>query len=377
VEIRGHDLATSDALARHVKDVVEQIDGITDARVSRESGTPEELIIVDRQKAADMKLTVSGIADMLQTILSGTRASYYREGGDEFTILVKLKDAEQMDLREVLDLTLTNAAGQPVVLRNVVNVRPRSGPVLIERKDQERIITISANIAGRDMGSVLKDMREAFLAVPVPRDFSIAFGGDYEEQQKAYRELLLSFVLALVLVYMVMASLYESLSDPFIVMFSVPLAVIGVVLMLLLTDTTFNVQTFIGCIMLGGIVVNNAILLVDHINLLYRRDGMPLIEAIQEAGRRRLRPILMTAMTTMLALMPLAIGMGEGGEAQAPMARAVIGGLFSSTLITLVFIPTVYSFFKIRTKDGQGRRSQGEAPGRKPPALTSERKNAS
>ncbi|NQT54828.1 MAG: efflux RND transporter permease subunit [Desulfobacteraceae bacterium] len=349
VEIRGHDLKTADALALRVKEIVEEVDGVTDAAVSRESGTPEELIIIDRQKAADMKLTVSQIANMLQTVMSGTSAGNYREAGDEYRILVKLKDADQIPLRDILDLTLTNAKGEQVVLRNVVKLQPRTGPVLIERKDQERIITVSANISGRDMGSILTDIRKGLRSVPEPRDFSISFGGDYEEQQKAFNELLLSFVLALVLVYMVMASLYESLRDPFVVMFSVPLAAIGVILMLLLTNTTFNVQSFIGCIMLGGIVVNNAILLVDQINLLRRRDGMPLREAIEEAGRRRLRPILMTAMTTILALTPLAIGLGEGGEAQAPMARAVIGGLLSSTLITLIFVPTVYSFFKSKS----------------------------
>jgi HAE1 family hydrophobic/amphiphilic exporter-1 len=174
----------------------------------------------------------------------------------------------------------------------------------------------------------------------------MSFGGDYEEQQKANRELMLSFVLSLILIYMVMASLYESLLDPFIVMFSVPLAAIGVILMLFLTHTTFNVQSFIGCIMLGGIVVNNAILLVDHANLLYGERAMTLTEAILEAGRRRLRPILMTALTTMLALLPLALGLGEGAETQAPMARAVLGGLLSSTLITLVFVPVVYFLFK-------------------------------
>ncbi len=355
VEIRGYDLDVADALAERVEQAVERVDGITDAQVSRESGNPEELIVIDRQKAADMKLTVSQIANTLQTVLSGTRASNYREAGDEYRILVKLKDAERMDLRDILDLTLTNADGQPVVLRNVVQVRPRSGPVRIERKDQERIITVSANISGRDMGSILADIRENFRSIPVPRDFSIVFGGDYEEQQKAFRELLLSFVLALVLVYMVMACLYESLRDPFVVMFSVPLAAIGVILMLFLTNTTFNVQSYIGCIMLGGIVVNNAILLVDHTNLLRRRDGMALREAIEEAGRRRLRPILMTAMTTVLALVPLAIGFGEGGEAQAPLARAIIGGLLSSALITLVFIPTVYSIFghRLTNKDAQ------------------------
>ncbi len=355
VEIRGYDLETADVLAERVKKVVEQVDGVTDAQVSRESGSPEELIIIDRQKAADMKLTVSQIANTLQTILSGTSASNFREGGDEYRILVKLKEGERMDLRDILDLTLSNSDGQPVVLRNLVQVRPRSGPVSIERKDQERIVTVSADISGRDMGSILADLREEFRSIPVPRDFSIVFGGDYEEQQKAFRELLLSFILALVLVYMVMACLYESLRHPFVVMFSVPLAAIGVTLMLFLTKTTFNVQSYIGCIMLGGIVVNHSILFVDHTNLLRRRDGMPLREAIEEAGRRRLRPILMTGMTTVLGLVPLALGFGEGGEAQAPIARAVIGGLLSSTLITLVFVPTVYSIFERRLtkKDAQ------------------------
>ncbi|MGD2125357.1 MAG: efflux RND transporter permease subunit, partial [Desulfobacteraceae bacterium] len=358
LDVRGHDMEVADTLAVRVKNLVEQVDGVTDAQLSRDIGSPEELIIVDRQKAAAMKVTVSQVADMLQTVLSGTRASNYREGGNEYRILVKLRNAERMALQEVLDLTLTNADGRAVVLRNVVNVRPRTGPVIVERKDQERVTEVRANIAGRDMGSILMDIRKALRAIPVPRGFSIVFGGDYEEQQKAYRELLLSFVLALVLVYMVMASLYESLLDPFIVMFSVPLAAIGVTLMLLLSHTTFNVQSLIGCVMLGGIVVNNAILLVDHTNLLYSRGGMSLQEAIEEAGRRRLRPILMTAMTTVLALIPLALGLGEGGEAQAPMARAVIGGLLSSTLITLVFVPTIYASFK--TRFGRKRLSEEE-----------------
>jgi len=348
VEIRGHDLETADVLARRVEEIVDQVEGVTDTRVSRELGSPEELTIVDRQKAADMKLTVSQIANMLETVLSGTEAGSYREGGKEYRILVKLKDAEQLALTDLLDLTLTNAEGKPVVLRNVVRLQPQTGPVQIERKDQERTITVSANIAERSMGSILADIRKGLQSLPVPRDFSIAFGGDYEEQQKAFRELLLSFALALMLVYMVMASLYESLRDPFVVMFSVPLAGIGVVLMLLLTNTTFNVQSYIGCILLGGIVVNNAILLVDTINLLHRRQGMPLREAIEEAGRRRLRPILMTSITTSLALVPLALGLGEGGEVQASMARAVIGGLLSATLINLVFIPIVYSLFEGR-----------------------------
>jgi HAE1 family hydrophobic/amphiphilic exporter-1 len=346
VEIRGHDFKTADLMALRVQEIMAEAPGIADTRISRDPGGPEEQIVIDRQKAADMHLTVSRIANALQTILSGTRAGYYRQGGDEFTILVKLRNAEKSDLRDILDLTLTNSDGQPVVLRNVVDTVPRKGPVLIERKDQERIITVTGEVSGRDMGSVIADVQQRLREVPVPSGFSIGYGGDYEEQQKSFHELLFSCVLALLLVYMVMACQYESLRDPFVVMFSVPLAAIGVISMLFFTGTTFNIQSFIGCIMLGGIVVNNAILLVDHTNLLRRRDGMLIREALEEAGRRRLRPILMTASTTVIGLVPLALGLGEGGEAQAPMARAVIGGLISSTLITLVFVPVVYSIFE-------------------------------
>ena len=300
-----------------------------------------------------MKLSVSQIANMLKTVIQGSTATYYRVRGKEYPIIVKVKDADKIGLDELLNLTLTNSTGQPIVLRNVVRVDSGKGPTNIERKNQERIVTVSLNISGRDMGHIVEDVQEALATVPVPRDFSIGFGGDVEEQQKSFRELLTSLTLALLLVYMVMACLYESLRDPFVVMFSVPLAIIGVVLLLFLTRTTFNVQSYIGCIMLGGIVVNNAILLVDHANQL-KREGVPLRQAIEEAGRHRLRPILMTSLTTMLGLLPLALGVGEGGEAQAPLARAVIGGLSSSTLITLVFVPVVYSLFEGLKKTKKG-----------------------
>jgi len=346
LELRGHEPEKADIIAHLIESLIRQIPGITDTQISREIGTPEELVIINRQKAASMKLTVSKIANMLQTMLSGTSAGNFREEGKEYPIRVKLKGAEQKSIQEILNLPINNSDGNLVVLGNVVELKDRSGPILIERKDQERVIYITANISGRDMGSILDDIRKAISSVPLPKGFSFRFGGDYEEQQKSFRELLLSFILALILVYMVMACLYESIRYPFVVMFSVPLASIGVILILFLTDTTFNVQSYIGCIMLGGIVVNNAILFVDHTNLLRRRDRLPLREAIEEAGKRRLRPILMTALTTILAMIPLALGIGEGGEAQAPMARAVIGGLFSSTLITLVVVPTIYTLFE-------------------------------
>ncbi len=341
VDVRGHDLETADALARQVLRLVEDVDGVTDARISRELGAAEELVLIDRRKAADLGLTVSDVAQALQTALAGSSAGAYRDRGDEYRILVKVGGAERMPLERILDLTLTNGRGDPVVLRNVVEVAPRRGPVRIERKDQERVVTISVNLGDRDLGSVVADIRERLEQVTQPRGFEVVFGGDYESQQEAFRELLLAFVLSLLLVYMVMACLYESLRDPLVVMLSVPTAATGVLVTLFLTDTTFNIQSFIGCIMLGGIVVNNAILLVDHTNLLRDRDGLPLADAAREAGRRRLRPILMTTLTTAVGLVPMALGVGEGGETQAPMARAVIGGLLSSTLVTLLLVPTV------------------------------------
>ena len=185
------------------------------------------------------------------------------------------------------------------------------------------------------------------------------FGGEYEEQQKAFNGLILCLVLAVILVYMVMAAQFESLRDPLVIIFSIPLAAVGVILILFLTNTTFNIQAFIGIIMLAGIVVNNAIVLVDYINVLRRRDGLPLRQAVELAGRRRLRPILMTTLTTVLAMVPMALGIGEGGEVQAPMARVVIGGLTASTLITLVFIPTLYTIVEEFT--GRKKR-QAEEP---------------
>ncbi|HUM79227.1 MAG TPA: efflux RND transporter permease subunit [Candidatus Saccharicenans sp.] len=348
IEIRGYDLEVGQSLAQEVKRVVEKVKGVTDVSISRIEGTPEQRFVIDRQKASEMKLSVNQIGNFISTILSGSQASQFREGGREYRILVKVKDSERMDVNDLLDLTITNSDGEQVSLRNVIEVQSGRGPQQIERRDRERIINVSGEIADRDLGSVIKDAQRAFQTIPRPANFSINFTGDYEEQQKANRELMISLILALFMVYMVMAMLYESLRDPLIVMFSVPLAVVGVALILFLTGTSINVQAYIGMIMLGGIIVNNAILLVDYTNLLRRRDGFEMMEAIKEAGRRRLRPILMTALTTILGMLPLALGIGEGSEIQTPMARVVIGGLTSSTFITLLVIPVVYSLFEQR-----------------------------
>jgi HAE1 family hydrophobic/amphiphilic exporter-1 len=219
----------------------------------------------------------------------------------------------------------------------------------IERINQERSVTVAANLApGYALGNVMSDLQELLRQITLPRGFSFVYGGEYEDQQESFRELAMALALAVLLVYMVMASQFESLIHPLIIMFSIPFAVIGVILVLVLTGTTLSVQGLMGVIMLAGIVVNNAIVLVDYVNMLRRSKGMELHEAVEEGGRRRLRPILMTTLTTCLALTPMAIGLGEGSELQAPMARVVIGGLLASTMITLVLIPTVYTIIEER-----------------------------
>ncbi|MGD1991140.1 MAG: efflux RND transporter permease subunit, partial [Chromatiales bacterium] len=344
VEVRGFDLEILNALAQRVSSAIEDIEGITDVELSRTRGLPQQEILVNRAKIANVGLTVRDVTEAIETAIAGSRAGDFRREGNAYQILVQLADAEKRSIEEVLDLNLRTPGGELVALRNLVEVDAGEGPVTIERKDQQRIVTVTANIAGRDLGSIAEEIITRLDEIPRPEGYDLLVAGDYEEQQKSFRDLVESLVLALLLVYMVLASQYESLRDPLVVMLSVPLAAIGVLLTLFLTASTFNLQSGIGVIMLGGIVVNNAILLVNQAGQL-RAEKMPVMDALLEAGRRRLRPILMTTLTTILALMPLALGIGEGADAQAPLARAVVGGLAASTLITLVLIPVVYSLF--------------------------------
>jgi len=342
VEVRGHDLDRAYDLAVQVRRIMETIPGVTDAVMSQSEGRPENQVHVDRTKAAAFGLSVSEIANTLSTTVGGTRATMFRQGGDEFDVLVRYGEADRKDIDKVLDTPIQTPSGKIVPLRSLVTLQPAEGPVEIERKNNERNIVVSANLAGRDLGSVIQDLQYRLRELSVPLDFGVLLGAEYEEQQRAFNDLIMSMVLAIVLVYLVMVAQFESFRYPLIIMFSIPLALVGVVLTLILTNTTFNMQGFIGAIMLAGIVVNNAIVLVDYTNLLRREHNYSLRQALEVAGRRRLRPILMTTLTTVLGLAPMALGIGEGSELQVPMARVVIGGLVSSTLITLLFIPTVY-----------------------------------
>jgi HAE1 family hydrophobic/amphiphilic exporter-1 len=342
IEVRGFELDTLDLLARRVAEAIEDVPGISDVRRSRESGVPERQIHVDRAKVADLGLSVRDVSRVIETAVAGTKAGEYRVEGNAYRILVQLEDAEQRSLDEILDLMLQTPSGETVLLRNLVDTSAATGPVRIERKEQQRLIEVTANVAGRDLGSVAADVQRRLDGIARPVGYDLVIAGNVEEQRRAFREMAVSIGLALLLVYMVLASQYESFADPLLVMLTVPLAAAGVVLTLVLTDTTLNLQSGIGCLMLVGIVVNNAILLVDQAGRL-RRDGLPTDAALIEAGRRRLRPVLMTTATTILALLPLALGIGEGADAQAPLARVVVGGLAFSALVTLGLIPVVYS----------------------------------
>jgi HAE1 family hydrophobic/amphiphilic exporter-1 len=350
IEVRGYDLDDGAELARRVQEVMESIPGVTDAQVSRREGMPELLVQVDRDKASLLGLSVAQLANTLRTAVGGTRASMFREGGEEYEILVRLQAQDRNNLKQIDQLPVWAPVGKTLPVSSIIKTQRVEGPVSIERRDQERVVTVSANIAGRDMGSIAADAAQRLENVEPPKDFYIFFGGELEEQQKAFNSLVFSLILAVILVYAVMAAQFESFRDPLIILFSIPFAGIGTALVLFLTNTTFNMQAFIGLIMLAGIVVNNAIVLVDYTNLMRREYGHSLREAIELAGRRRLRPILMTTLTTVLGLLPMALGIGEGAEVQSPMARVVIGGLSTSTLITLIFIPVLYYLVEHRSE---------------------------
>lgn len=345
VEVRGPDLDRLNDLADQIADAVETVPNVTDVRRADREGVPQVELHVDRAKAADLGVSVAQIARTLEIALGGTIASRYAEGGDESNIVVKLKDATHMTVDEILDLSVINPLGQQITLRNLVNTEAKLGPVRILRNDQQRAIQIGANISGADLGTVVGNVRKAIAGIPVPAGYQVLFVGEYEELRAAFKDLITVMILAIILVYIIMAMLYESLRDPLIVMFSVPLALIGVNLMLLLTGTTYNIVSLIGSIILIGVVVNNAILLVDQANHLRYDRRFALHDALLEAGRTRLRPILMTALTTILGLVPLAMAQGEGAQIQQSMSRALIGGLISSTFITLFVVPVVYTLF--------------------------------
>lgn len=344
VTVRGDDLETLQALAERIVEMVKAVPGTREVESSLAAAKPELQVLLDRERAGSLGLTASQIANAVRNAMAGQVATKYRIEGDEIDIRVKLVDQAAEKLSDLSGLILNTPAGQGVPLRELALIKVAKGPVAIDRENQSRVVTVSAQIIGRDLRSVVKDVQAKLSAVELPPGYQIKYGGQNEEMMKSFKSLAQALVLAIVLVYMVMAFQFESLLYPFIIMFSMPTTFIGVMLSLAITGRAFSVPAFMGVIMLAGIVVTNAIVLVDYINVL-RGRGMDRDAAILKAGPTRLRPILMTALTTVLGLIPLTLGLGEGAEAQAPMATVVVGGLTVSTLLTLVLIPVVYTLF--------------------------------
>jgi HAE1 family hydrophobic/amphiphilic exporter-1 len=347
VEVRGFSLDESRRVQQEVLTVLQNTEGVANPQLALQEGRPELSIRVDRPKAALLGLSVTNVANAIRTNMAGTQAAVFRERGKEFPIIVRLREEDRARTEAVSDVLISTPSGLVLPAKNLLTVDTSRGPTQIDRKNQERISRVNGELeAGVPLGEAVKAVQAKLSTMNVPQGFTVGFGAEVEAQAQAFGQLQVLLLLAVLLVYAVMASQYESLRDPFIVMFAVPVAVIGVVAALKLTSTSFSLQAYIGVIMLAGIVVSNAILLVDYTNILRRRDGKSLRDAVEEAGRTRLRPILMTTLTTVLGLLPMSLGIGEGAEIQAPLARVVIGGLTASTLVTLVLVPTVYTLFE-------------------------------
>ncbi|MEP1140034.1 MAG: efflux RND transporter permease subunit, partial [Balneola sp.] len=343
LEVRGYDIDKSYQIAQDIKLELEQVQGITGVEVDRSEGTPEENIVFDREKIAQLGLTINSVARTIQTNIGGSRAGAFRVDGDEYPITVRLRPEDRLNTQDLDNISIQTPAGQVIPVSSVIKRNAGRGPEDITRINGQRVTGISANLeTGLALGDAVEIAQARLVNYQLPEGYSIVFSGEYQEQQKAAADFNMSIIMALILIYMVMAGQFERFLDPLVVMCAVPLAVIGVVPTLLLTGTTINIQSLMGIIMLIGIVVNNAIVLVDYVNLLRREKGMSVTESVIEAGRLRLRPILMTTLTTVLGLLPLSFGIGAGAEIQASLARVVIGGLTASTLVTLVFIPVVY-----------------------------------
>jgi HAE1 family hydrophobic/amphiphilic exporter-1 len=342
IEITGYDLDQIAGVNEQLMDALNASDRYTDITTTVEAGNPEIQVIFDQERAAQLGLVVRDIADVVVANIRGTMATRYSWRDRKIDVTVRGMDTRAASVEEVRDLIVNPASERPIPLEAVADVIVSNGPSEIRRIDQERVAIIAASLAYGDLGSAAADVQRIINSTPMPAGVSAQITGQNEEMQESFRSMQFTLAMAVFLVYLVMASQFESLLHPFVIMFTIPLALVGAVLALYITGTSVNVVAFIGVIMLAGIVVNNAIVLIDLINQL-RERGMERIEAIREAGKHRLRPILMTTLTTVLGLMPMALGLGEGSEVRTPMAITVIGGLLVSTLLTLIVIPVVYS----------------------------------
>ncbi len=343
LEIHGYNLAVLKQTAQRLEEELQQIPGLFDVKSSMQAGNPEVQILYNRQRLALYGLNVRDVASIIRNKVRGDVATEFKQQDRRIDVLVQLREQDRQSIENLGRLIVNPGSPKPIPLSAVAELRVNEGPSEIRRVDQQRTALITANIGGgRDLRSVSNDIHTLMSETNLPQGFTYTLAGQNKEMETSMNSLTLALALAIFLVYIVMASQFESLVHPFIIIFTIPLAIIGVVAFLYILNIPLSIVVFLGMIMLAGIVVNNAIVLVDYINQL-RDRGMEKMQAIVEAGRVRLRPILMTTSTTVLGLLPMAIGFGDGAEIRTPMAITVIFGLLTATILTLVVIPTVYS----------------------------------
>lgn len=358
LEIQGPDMDALMETAQKIEKIFLSMQGLVDVEISQKPPRPELWVIIDREKAAALGLRVAQVAGILRNFFYGKEASLYRDAGDSFDIFTRLTEVDKNRLENLLRSPVPLPDGRVVELKNFVTLREGSGPIEIERKNRQKIVKVEADLLGRSLGSASEEIRERLAAMDIPEGISLSFGGDVEEQQKAFRELTTLFILGIVLVYMVMASLFGNLRDPLIIMFSVPFAVSGVLYAFYFTGTTLGVVSFMGVVMLVGIVVNNAIVLLDYTHLLEKR-GLNLMEAVTQAGRNRLRPVLMTTLTTFFGMLPMAVSTGVGAETWNPLGITMLGGLTLSSAVTLIVVPTFYYLLESRRQAAKAPEAAG------------------
>lgn len=342
VEVFGYSFDETNKFVEDLRQRVSKIKGAEDIEVTREDDRPELKINFDREKLARYGLNSATVATMVRNRVTGLTASKYRESGDEYDIIVRLPENSRSSINDIENITLVNNQGQKIKLRELGEVKEYWSPPTIEHKRKERVVTMKVKPVGVPMGVLAANINSELNKMKVPTDVMVNVGGAYEDQQESFQDLGLLMLLSLMLVYIVMASQFESFSNPFVIMFAIPFAFSGSIFALLLTGTTLNMIAALGMVLLIGIVVKNGIVLVDFINLM-RDRGLELKEAIAVSGKSRLRPVVMTSMTTILGMLPMALSTGEGAETWTPMGITVIGGLTFSTVVTLIIVPVMYA----------------------------------
>ncbi len=357
VEVYGYDISETNIIANELAEKISNVKGAKDVQVSRDPSKPELQIVLDQTKMMMHGLNTATVSSAIKNRVAGMTATRLRQFGDEYDVVVRFKEDSRNSITDVENIGITNAQGQMIKLGEIAEVKEYLSPPNIEHKRRERIVTVSATPYKRPLGDIARDIQSIIDNQETPAGVEVQISGTIEEQMESFMDLGMLLVVSIILVYLVMASQFESLKMPLIIMFSIPFSFSGVAIALFITNTTLSLIAGLGAIMLIGIVVKNAIVLVDYINL-QRDRGLELYEAVAISGRSRLRPVLMTSATTILGMLPLAISVGEGSEIWSPMGISVIGGLVFSTLVTLVLVPVVYVIFARKGERNRKRRTQ-------------------